>query len=279
MILEEKNKIYLSLKEIYTTIIFELKRQYKIFLGFTITSILFAFLLSIVPYTLIPDYPLPETQADYFREGLQFFTIIVTVAACLFFGNLICSEYSNKTGYILFPIIKKQKLFIGKFIACLIYIYLIIGVFYLILGLAGLTFYGELIDLYYISLGIALFWTISMCCFITFLSSFMKNTTLTIITSITFLLIGDRIIGLLLSLIAPEFEPFYSLNYASNILIYIFEDDFLLGTMIRYHEQFRMGYETITWITPTIEAGLIIIISYIGLSLILAFFFIKRRQL
>lgn len=279
MVLYNKNKTYLTLETIAVTIIFELKRQWKIFLGFAIASFVFVLSLSILPYVLIPDYPLPETQNAYFQEGLQFFIIIILIAACLFFSGIICSEYGNRTGYIVFPIIKKQKVFIGKFIGGLIYLYLIIGVFYLTLGLAGLAFYGELIDLYFISLSFALICCLAICCFISLMSSVLKNTTISIVVSITILLVGDRIFSTLISLVAPDFEPLFSLNYASNILIYVFEDDFLLGVMVRFREQYRMGFETIVWLTPSLEAGLAIFISYMGISLVPTFLFLKRRQL
>ncbi len=279
MVLYQKNKTYLTLKTIAVTIIFELKRNWKKFIGFAIVSFLFVLALSILPYVLIPEYPLPETQNEYFTEGLQFFIIIIIIAACLFFGGIICSEYSNRTGYIVFPIIGKQKAFIGKFIGGIIYIYLIIGIFYLTLGIAGLFLYGKLIDLFFMSFVFALICSLAMCCFISLLSSFLKNTTLSIVISITILLVGDRILSTLMSLVAPDFEPFYSLNYASNIIIYVFDNDFLLGEMVRFHERYRMGFEITVWITPSLEAGLAIMISYMVISLIPTFLFLKRRQL
>ena len=281
--LERKEKLYylyVAAKPVFTTYIFELKKQWKKFVVFSMVSVAFVILLSYLPYALIPDNPLPETQADYFQSGLNFIIMIVIFAACFFFGGIICSEFSNKTGFITFPIINKYKLIIGKYLGALTLIIGIAGAFYFALGILGIYYYGGPINYrYYYSFGITVLYVLAVSSLVTFFSSLMKNVSMTIVTAIMILLIANMIVDSLIILLYPDIEPIWSLNHMSKLISYILVKDFPQTREDRFEEREFRGFHRVNWSTPSIETGIAILVLYTIICVIVAAIIFKRRQL
>ncbi|MFX1339322.1 MAG: hypothetical protein ACFFDK_11990 [Promethearchaeota archaeon] len=277
---EKYDQLYLAALPIVTTYLFELKKQWKKFVIFTIVAISFVILLSYLPYALIPDNPLPDTQADYFQSGLNFIILLTIFGACFFFSGIICSEYSDKTGFITFPIINKYKLVVGKYLGAITMMIGVITAFYIALGVLGIYWYGGPINYrYYFSFGIALLYLIAVSSFVTFFSSFMKSVNITIVTSIMLLLIANMIIDNLVVLLYPDFEPIYSLNHNSQLISYILVDNFPTKLQDRYEEiQFR-SFKRRIWLTPTIEGAITMFLLYTIVCLAASAIIFKRRQL
>jgi ABC-type transport system involved in multi-copper enzyme maturation permease subunit len=277
---ENANYHYITALPVVTTYIFELKKQWKKFVIFSVMAISFVVLLSYLPFALIPDNPLPETQADYFQSGLNFIILLTIFSACFFFSGIICSEFSEKTGFITFPIINKYKLVVGKYLGGLTLNIGVIAAFYIALGVLGIYWYGGPINYrYYYSFGIALLYVLAVSGFVTFFSSFMKSVSMTIVSALMILLIANMIIDSLVMLLYPEFEPIYSLNHASELISYILVKDFPTKTEDRFEEVEFRGFTRRFWLTPTIEMGITIFLLYAIISLVVAVIIFKRRQL
>lgn len=288
IIVEEPLKKHIFIIDGYpilTTFVFELKKQWKKFIILMGISIIFVFLLSYLPYLLMLDYPLPATQNQFFQGGLGFFMMIVIFTVCFFFGGIICSEFSNKTGHIVFPIINKYKIIIGKYLAAFTMVIGIVGTFYFTLGLLGIYYYGGPISIkYFYSFGIALLYALAVSSFVTLFSSFMKNVNMTIVSTIMILLIANMIIDALIVLVWYEFEPIYSLNHMSKLISYIMEVDFPEVIEDRYvdgDEARGPASDLIlrNWLTPSIEGGIAIALSYVLICNIIAFIVFSRKQL
>ncbi len=283
----ENRKGYLSgIKPILHTVIFEIKKQRKKFYFFSVISIIIAVLLGYV-LQLIPSFLLPDTQAEFFNNGLQFISFITLFAACLFFSGIICSEFDKKTGFIVFPKINKYKLIIGKYFGNLTLVVAIITIYYFILGLLGFFYYGGPINIrFFYSYGIAILYVIALSSFVTFFSSFMRSVNLTIISTLIILLIGFNIADQIVTLIfADSFEPLYSLVHMGSLITGILEYPF---PDPRYAEfsfsgmgpggmggDFTLGQ----WITPSIGMGITLLLAFIVIYFLLAAFLFKRRQL
>ncbi len=277
---EKLNLLYIATLPFVATYIFEIKKQWKKFIVFCCISVAFVILGSYLPYALIPDNPLPETQTDYFQSGLGFIILTVIFATCFFFSPIICSEYDKKTGYLTFPIINKYKLVSGKYLGALTLLIGVIGTFYITLGALGIYYYGGPINYrYYYSFGIAILYVIAVASFVIFFSSFMKNVNMTIVTTIMILLIANMIIDSLVILLYPEFEPIYSLNHASNLIRYILVEDFPINLEDRYEEVEFRGFTRRVWLTPTIQMGITILLVYTIICVATATMVFKRRQL
>ena len=278
------NEYGIGLKPIFDTVVFEIKKQKKklyFFLGVAIlVAILVGYLLQ-----LIPDNLLPDTQTEYFSNGLIFIEFLTLFAACLFFSGIICSEFNKKTGFIVFPKINKYKLILGKYLGNLILVVFIVTVYYFILGLLGFFYYGGPINIrIFYSFGFALLYVIVLSSFVTLFSSFMKSVNLTIISTLIILLIGFNIADTIVTLVfADSFEPLYSIAYLGNLITSILQNPF---PDPRFAEVgmpgpggMGGGFHFYQWITPSIEMGIILLLVYIVAFFLLAAVLFKRRQL
>jgi len=281
-----ENNNFIGVKPIFDTIIFEMKKQKKKFYFFLGISILISLLLSFF-LQLIPNNLLASTQAEFFNNGLNFISFITLFAACLFFSGIICSEFSKKTGFIVFPKINKYKLIIGKYLGNLILVVIIITIYYYILGIFGIFYYGSPINIrFFYSYIFAVLYVIVLSSFVTFFSSFMKSVNLTIITTLIILLIGFNIADSIFTLLlADAFEPLYSLAYLGNLITEILSNPFPDPRYVEFSfggtgpggfgGRFSFG----TWLTPSIGMGIFLFIVYIFVYFALAALLFKRRQL
>ncbi|MHA1148722.1 MAG: ABC transporter permease [Promethearchaeota archaeon] len=238
------------------------------------------FLLGYLLNVLIPEQLLPSTQAEYLQENLGFIVFIIIFGASFFFGGIICKEYSEKTGYIVFPKINRYKLFTGKLLGNLTYFLMVITVYYFITIIFGIFFYGfPIINRMWLSLGFALLYSLMVASFVTFLSSFMKSVSMTIVFCVLFLLIGFSIIDQFVVLFNPDFEPLYSFDFLSKIIQYSLRSDFPTKLEDRYEDMDFRDFVFRAWLTPTKEMALIMMISYTCFFLAFAILIFTRKQL
>jgi ABC-type transport system involved in multi-copper enzyme maturation permease subunit len=281
-----------EIKPILTTYVFQFKMLWKKFIFFSALGVLFVFLLSYLPYALIPENPLPATQAEYLQSGLQFLEFEVIFSSCFFFGGIIVSEFSDKTGHIVFPVINKYKVFFGKFLGSFTMVIGIVAVFYLSLGLLAVFYYGGPINIrFFYSFIIAVLYILAIGSFVTFFSSFMRSATMTIVFSIMVLFMLFNMVDSLIVMFNPDFEPIYSVNHASNLISSILEQDFPTELVDRYSDMSYSGgmgmgmgggggtFTFRTWLTPTIEMGFTILITYTIVCLSAALYIFKGKQL
>jgi ABC-2 type transport system permease protein len=284
--MRNENASLTGLTPIFHTIIFEMKKQKKKLYFFTVITILVAVLTGYI-LPLFPEYPLSNTQAEFFSSGLGFISFITLFAACLFFSGIICSEFNKRTGFIVFPKINKYKLILGKYLGNLILVVFILAVFYFILGLFGFLYYGGPINVrIFYSFGFAVLYVVALSSFVTLFSSFMKNVNITIIITLVILLMGFNISDQIINLIfADAFEPLYSLAYLGNLVTSILLNPFP-DPRYRISSFSGMGggmtggnFSFGTWVTPSIFMGTTLLLVYIVACFLLAAILFKRRQL
>jgi len=264
-----------AIKPIYHTYIFEFKKQWKKFLIFLIISVLIPLLLGLLPNALLPGNPLAATQAEYFSSNQAFLTFLLIFANCFFFSGIICREYDKQTGFILFPKINKYKLITGKFLANYTLVVGITAAYYYTLATLGIYYYGLPITSKFLqSFGIALLYILAVSSFVTFFSAIMPKVTLVIVTTILILLIGFNMYAQISALFIPDVEPIFSLQYAGNLISNVL--DF---PEVRYTEFEIMGFKFRTWLTPALDAGILVMLIYTGVFLILSAIIFKRKQL
>jgi ABC-type transport system involved in multi-copper enzyme maturation permease subunit len=283
---EREETLAEEIMPIFNTIVFEIKKQRKKFYFFSAITILVVFLIGYV-LVQIPGNLLSDTYTQFVSSGLNFIPFLTLIAACLFFSGIICSEFYERTGFIVFPKINKYRLIIGKYIGNLILVVFIVALYYFLLGLLGVFYYGPALTIrIFYSFGFAVLYVIMLSSFVTFFSSFMKNLNLTIIVTLIILLIGFNIADSIVTLIFRNtVEPLYSLTYLGNLITSILQNPF---PNPRYTE-FTFGgtgpgglggrFVIGNWITPSIAMGTTMFIVYIVAFFILAAYLFKRRQL
>lgn len=288
--LEKFKQYFFEIKPIFITYKFELIRSKKKFIIFAIISFSIFFFNNMFPYIALQEYKLPDNINIYFQEclgflninGVSFIALFILLASCFFFSNIISTEYGEKTGYIIFPKIRRYQLFLGKYFGALTLVSGILALYYFLLVLGGYYFYGIVLDFHiFISYGYAILFALSVSSYVTFFSSFMKRETMTIIFSFILLLFGFTLTDLFISLVTHgEFEPIYSLAYLSNLIEYSVLKEL---PNPRYEELiFISGNEVIStkfWLTPTFETAIIALLIYTFLFISLALLNFKRRQL
>ncbi|KKL52235.1 hypothetical protein LCGC14_2287510, partial [marine sediment metagenome] len=103
------NRVYIRIKPVFYTLIFEIKLQVKKFVILSLATILLLTLNSYIAYILSSFQPLPYSQVDFYMLGYSYFIIIIVLAVSFFFGGIICSEFKNKTGVAVLPLANRYK--------------------------------------------------------------------------------------------------------------------------------------------------------------------------
>jgi len=261
------DNVYYNIKPVFHTFVFEIRLQMKKFVIFSGMTFALLFLNSYIIY--IVNLSL-GSQAHFYEFGTTYFHIIIVLTVSFFFGGSICSEFKNKTGLAILPLINRYKLIIGKYFANLVIVIGIIAVHYLTMALFAYNFYGGplLYTLLY-SFGFAVLYALALGSIATFLSSFLSSKTPVIIIMVGYILIVDDIVYFLILGVSGEIEPFYRFWYIFRIIIYILYPDF--STMDRRRNNGR-------WLFPSIEGALILLSLYIVLFFILGTLLFKRRE-
>ena len=255
------------------TNLLELRLRRKKVLSFSISFVVFTLFFSFF-------YPYHFDEGEFFRYELGFFRFFIIFVSCFFFSDIVCSEFTNKTGYIMFPKINRYNLIVGKYIANLSIIILLVILHYLMLNISVLIIYDTVIPESYISLGIAIFYTITLSALILLFSTIMPKANLTTIIIILIFLVGFPVLEQVLTAINQEIEPIFSLSFIGNLINYVIPGELAEGN--RWGWVYYAGDllpPVKVWLTPTIEVGILIMSFYTTLSFLLTFLALKRKEL
>ncbi len=274
--MEKLDNICVNLKVVSYSILFEVKLQKKKFIIFSIITIIFFFLNSIIPYVFMSGLTLPYSQIDLYSSGILFFMMILFLTTGFFFSGIICTEYKKKTGLTLLPLIDKHNLIIGKYIANYILVIGIAAIQYFLMALLNFYFYAEPIPpSLFLSFGYLALYILALASVTTFLSSFMPSASSVLIIIIALILFGFSIIDVFVK--PTNIEPLYSLPYLYNIISKIIYPEF--STMERYYEYTQDNITHRVWSFPSAEGALIVLTLYAIVFFLLGYLLFKRRQL
>lgn len=274
--MEKLDNICVNLKVVSHSILFEVKLQKKKFFIFSIITIIFFLLNSLVPYVFMSGLTLPYSQIDLYQRGIVFFMTFLFLTTGFFFSGIICTEYKKKTGLTLLPLIDKHNLIIGKYIANYLLVIGIAAIQYFLMALLNFYFYAEPIPpSLFLSFGYLALYILALASVTTFLSSFMPSASPVIIIIIALLLFGFSIIDVFVK--PTGIEPLYSLTYLYNIISNIIYPEF--STMERYSEYIQDNITHLIWLFPSAEGALIVLTLYAIVFFLLGYLLFKRRQL
>src|SRR5690606_17378083 len=117
---------------------------------------------------------------------------LVIVAATLFAGDIIVSEFQGRTGYLLFPNpVKRSSIFLGKFLSAVLAMAIVVAIYYIaaIAISAAVSSDLEHLELAFASLGLALLYSVAAVGVGMLVSSFMKGGTGSLILTFFLLLL------------------------------------------------------------------------------------------
>ena len=270
--------------QINHTITFEIKRNFKkllvmlfIYLGI--------FLLSYLLNELLLEFmggALPTNSATFIGNYVgEFFGLALIISTAAFGGSIIAEDFYKQTGNLLFPKISKTRLLIGRLIARFLLNALCVLFFYGLVGILTLAKYGEVTITIFNSIGWALLYSFVLLSFVSFLSSFMKSTSFTIITSILVLMIVMQMVPMILIYSEAitennEIPMFFVFSYFGQIISASLDmptERFITELIPPGH-----GIEVSSWATPSVFGAILGMIIYIAIFLVLTYFLYQRRQ-
>ncbi|KKN23663.1 hypothetical protein LCGC14_0902680 [marine sediment metagenome] len=266
---KHKNKL-VDLNPFLRTYLLELRVRWKRVLFFSIISVVFALLFSSHP-------PYDLDRFEFFRSKLTYFRFFIIFASCFFFSDIVSSEFAKQTCYIPFPKINKYKLIGGKYIANLSIIILLVILYYLMLNISVMVIYDAVILESYISLGLAIIYTITLSAIILFFSTIIPKVNLTIIIIILIYFLGFPVLEQFLAAINPEIEPIFSLNYIGNLIHHVIPGSLPVG------QRWLWVYTDIfnpvkVWLFPAIEVGILIMSFYSVLLFLFTLLALKGKE-
>ncbi len=266
-----------NLKVVSHSISFEVKLQKKKFIIFSIITIFFYSLTTIVPYVFISSFDLPfNSQFDLYQFSIFFFMTILFLTTGFFFSGIVCTEYKKKTGLTLLPLIHKHNLIIGKYIANFLLVLGIAAIQYFLMALLAFYFFAEPIPpSLFLSFAYLALYILALASITTFLSSFMPSAGPVIIIIVALNFFGFSIFDVFVS--PTGMEPLYSLTYLGNIIGEIIYPEFSM--MVRYHEYTQNNITHRIWRFPSAEGALIVLTLYATVFFLLGYLLFKRRQL
>jgi ABC-type transport system involved in multi-copper enzyme maturation permease subunit len=282
MVLIERKRAGLkrNFSQIGDTITFEFKKNLMNFiLMLLVFSLIFLIFVIVQELQYSQGVKLPDNPVDYITTYLEMFGFMIIISTATFAGSIIAEDFQKQTGNLLFPKISKSRLLIGRIISRYALNVISVCFYYILIGIITFIKYSEIPVVLWASMGWALIYTFALFTFVTFISSIMKSTSVSIIVSILFLLIVFNLIIMILRFTGLNVEPLFILTYYEGIVLYSLA---MPDPRYIYLDLQPPGTgEPITfkqWLTPTIPASLLGMAIYISIFLILAYFLYKRRQ-
>ncbi|MFX0073423.1 MAG: ABC transporter permease [Candidatus Hermodarchaeota archaeon] len=280
---EEKGKIGLrrDFTQIYDTIIFEIKRNWK---SFVILLMVFfgIFLLTLILNEIqeAQEIEPPDEAIDYIEEYFGMIGLLIIVSTATLGASIIVEDFHKQTGNLLFPKISKSRLIIARVISHYALNAILIIFYYILVASITNYKYQEIPETLYDSLGWALLYTFMIFSFIVFMSSISRNKATAIIVSILLLLIAFNIINSILMFSRTGIEPWFILTYYENIITASLDmpdpryEDVSFGPPDPNNDrpEFRR------WLTPSTSGALSGMIFFSIIFLTAAYLIYKMRQ-
>ena len=214
-----KDDLVSDIINVYLSIKFELRKHLKRkrLLMVVALAIVLPLIFYVVP--LLFDMDFADTANEFASGNLGFITLLIIISGAIFAGDAISSEFEKKTGLLLFPTPQRRtSIFVGKYIAAIISVWLVVSLYYLITMLEIVQIYsmgGISIELAK-SFLIALLYAASVISIIYFFSSILKRTiTSTLIGFFTLMMILP-IISTVLS--AVDVDPWFLVTHSANLI-------------------------------------------------------------
>jgi len=214
-----KEDVTTDLRHVSLNVAFELKKHWKkkripivMLLAIVLPLIFYA-----VPPLLDVDYA--DTANGFASTNLGFISLLIVISAAMFTGDIVCSEFENRTGLLLFPTPQRQNsIFVGKYIAALLSTWIAVSLYYLVtmLGMAQIYGMGDInIDLLK-SFLLALIYSASAVSVIYFFSAVMRR-------SITSTLVGFFSLMMILPIVTTvlsvgNVDPWFIVTHSGDLI-------------------------------------------------------------
>jgi ABC-2 type transport system permease protein len=205
--------------------------------------------------------------AAFVGTYVGFVTTLIVIGVTLFAGDAIVSEFQGRTGYLLFPNpVKKSSLYMGKFLASVGIMSLVIVVYYAVAIILGLAYTGSFTELSIYSMLLALLYGAAATGVAFLISSVMKTATASLVLTFFMLFLILSIVATVFTVasIKPDGELTFAGGTISDIMVTPYPHDVLNTSIGRntslpfptFHSQVGPAIATeIVWLVATSSLG------------------------
>lgn len=212
------------------------------------------------------------TSQDFESFFVGFASILIIICATFFGADSLVGEFSNRTGYLIFPTpMKRHVLFLGKFMASLTAGLIVIGLFYAGVGILSLVAAHGINSHFLLSFAYALEYLLALTAVAYLISSLMKGATGAIVMTFMLPLLIFNIIDGVFMVAGVKFEE--SLTFSAGVIGYILQDPYPVDTTI------DAGAFSFTNFYPDPTLSVIVMFAWAVAAIALSLVLFKRKQL
>lgn len=245
------------------------RRRLYVILGIALLAELLALILIPVLQDGYPDSVM--IMAAMLTVGAS----LASIGAIFFAGDAIAGEFESKTGYMLFTNpVRRTTLVIGKYLACLIAVVLLVVFAYIISAISLLVIYQQVPIEMLTSLGLCLLYAAAVLSTTFFFSAISKGSMGATVMTLLFVWV---LCGILESVLAFTGNPYWFILSAggdSVALAYGSLESFMAGFGMGRFEEMMAHYEPLT--LGMAAWGMSI---YLVAGFVTSIFISRRRQL
>ncbi|WP_019178420.1 ABC transporter permease [Methanomassiliicoccus luminyensis] len=241
-----------------------------------IEGLVLALITALLLTTDRPSMTFDEVAYQY----ISFASTLVIIAATLFGGDAIVSEFQGRTGYLLFPNpVKRGTILAGKFLSACGAMVLVMGLYYVITLVAGLVISdtGGVSWLILYSGLLSVLYGVSALAVAFFISSLMKGSTGSLILTFALFFFVFNIAGSLLGALGG-IKPWFIPTFAGETLSYIMQTPYPVDEIWTQTIE-GFGDFTTYLFYPKIWESVGVMIAWTVIPLALAYFLFKRREM
>jgi len=222
---------------------------------------------------LLLGEPYPEDAAAFTSAYAGYVTLLIIVGATLFAGDAIVSEFQNRTGCLLFPKpVKRWALLAGKLLASMGAMFLVLIVYYATVLALGLVITGGFSVLGVESLLLAMLYSVAAISVGYLISSIMKGTTGAQVMTFALFLFIFNIVTRLLTM--SDVKPWFAVTFAGEVIVDITQEPYPVDRSATGE-----GPLAVSSFVPDVGVSVAVMVAYVLVSLMLAYFFFKRREM
>jgi ABC-type transport system involved in multi-copper enzyme maturation permease subunit len=237
-------------------------------------AIILAVILPILFYAIpkIWNVEFADTSESFATANLGFVTLLITISAALFAGDAVSGEFEKKTALLTFSTPQRRtSIIIGKYIAALFAIIIVVSLYYIITTIEIAGVYGmdntpsELLKSYLLTL-LYVCGVLSLTFFFSsVLKGVMSSTLLSFFTLLMILPIVSTLLGV------AEIEPWFIVTYSAGLITNVFG---LRGREVSVAK----GTEGGSTYTPDFVTGVEVMVAYALIFFVISIIIAVRKD-
>ena len=256
--------------------IFKHLRSRRLIAIFVIEAAILALMISL---PAILGQPYPEDPAEFVQSVVAFlFTnILIILAATMFAGDSICSEFQNRTGYLVFPNpIKKSSIYLGKFLSTALIVLLVVSIWYWAAIIAGAIITGDVSILAIQSYGLAVLYAFAASSIGFLISSILKGSTGALVLTFFLLFMIFPLVDSVGTL--GGIEPVPSITYQAGAIDAVMTTPYPENWVEYANESIGLPFN-IYFFYPSVTSSVVVMIGYIAVCNVAGMILFKRREM